>query len=76
MPAVRTKNQLNPPLPKKKRVDSLGNNRKRLFLKSGNATMLFCKGLTEPGCKVLIEKIDEFMSKMGTQIEGTWLITQ
>lgn len=76
MPTVRTKNQQNPPLPKKKRVDSLGNNRKRLFFKSGNATILFCKGLTEPGCKVLIEKIDEFMSKLGTKTEGTWLIAQ
>lgn len=74
--AMRTQNQVNPPLPKKKRLDSLGNNRKRMFFKSGNATMLFCKGLTENGCKVLEDKINEFMTAIGTSLEGKFIITQ
>ena len=69
-------NQLNPPLPKKKRVDSLGNSRKRMFFKSGNATILFCKGLTDSGCKVLENKINEFITALGTNLEGKFIITQ
>lgn len=70
-----TKNQVNPPLPKKKRVDSLGNNRKRVFFKSGNSTMLFCKGLTENGAKALENAISDACVKLGTKMEGIFIIT-
>lgn len=44
--AIRSKNQQNPPLPKRKRVDAQGNNRKRMILKDGGATMIIAQGCT------------------------------
>ena len=73
---MAVRNQLNPPLPKKKRVDSLGNSRNRMFFKSGNATMLFCKGLTENGCKVLEQHIIDVIEGLGSTLEGKFIITQ
>lgn len=69
-------NQVNPPLPKKKRVDKLGNSRKRLWVKSGTSTMLLCKGLTDNGATALIEAIKDIATKLGTTIECNFLITQ
>jgi uncharacterized protein YodC (DUF2158 family) len=40
-------NQQNPPLPKRKRVDSKGNDRRRMILKDGGATMIIATGCTE-----------------------------
>ena len=40
-------NQVNPPLPKKKRVDSQGNNRVRFAVKTGTSTTIIAKGATE-----------------------------
>ena len=67
-------NQIHPPLPKKKRVDHLGNIHKRLYVKSGTATMLLCKDLSENAAKVLIEHMHTFAERLGTKIEPTFLI--
>ena len=40
-------NQQNPPLPKRKRVDAQGNNRKRLIVKDGGATVIIAEGATQ-----------------------------
>ena len=45
--AIRSKNQQNPPLPKRKRVDAQGNNRKRLIVKDGGATIIIAEGATQ-----------------------------
>ena len=68
------KNQVHPPLPKKKRVDKLGNDRKRMFFKQGNSSMLLCKGLTEVGCEVFRNSILQSAKKLGTAIEGNFII--
>jgi len=39
-------NQVHPPLPKKKRVDAQGNDRKRMILKDHGATMIIAEGCT------------------------------
>ena len=70
------KNQEHPPLPKKKRVDSCGNDRKRVYFKSGNSSMLFCKGITENGYKALVSSLNDIATKLGTHIEGTLICTQ
>ena len=70
----RTQNQQNPPLPKKKRVDTLGNSRYRVFAKSGNATMCIAKGLTKPGCDALIDNIIELTEKLGGQHDCNFII--
>lgn len=59
------KNQIHPPLPKKKRVDEQGNDRRRLWLKDGKTTMPFVEGLTETGCKALINSINHTLIKLG-----------
>lgn len=61
---MEKRNQVHPPRPKKARVDSLGNDRRKMWLKEGNATMLFVEGLTENGCKALINHINTFLHDM------------
>ena len=70
------KNQEHPPLPKKKRVDAQGNDKKRIYFKSGNSSMLFCKGITENGYKALVSSLSDIATKLGTRIEGTLICTQ
>lgn len=76
MEAYVKKNQLYPPLPKKKRVDKLGNDRRRLWFKSGNSTMLICQGVTENAAKVISESLKDICDKMGTKLEGTLRCTR
>ena len=75
MTQVKTKNQVHPPK-KGPTQDKEGNNRYRLFFKSGNSTMLFAKDLTRPAIKALTYQIDNSMSKLGSKIEGQWIITK
>lgn len=71
---VKRVNQIHRPVPKKKSVDSLGNRKKRVYMKSGTATMLFCKGLTENGCKALVDRLNSWANQLGTKIECDFLI--
>lgn len=72
---VKRVNQVHPPLPKKVRVDKNGNDRRKVWLKSGTSTMLLCKGLTLPGTEVLIKSIKDKCAQLGTKVEGTLLVT-
>lgn len=67
-------NQQNPPLPKKKRVDSKGNSRMRLFAKTGTATMCIASGLTQNACEVLEAHIKGCITNMGGKSECSYLI--
>lgn len=58
-------NQVHPPLPKKKRVDEKGNRLCKLWLRDGKTTMPFVEGLTEAGCKVLINSINTNLIALG-----------
>ena len=58
-------NQNHPPLPKKKRVDVQGNDKRRVFVKSGNATMMLAKGLTKNACDILETKILDTIDALG-----------
>lgn len=72
------KNQVHPPLPKKKRVDELGNDKRRLWLRDGKTTMPFVEGLTENGCKSLINQINSTLIKLGNKTlpNNKFLITK
>lgn len=59
------RNQIHPPRPKKARVDSNGNDKRKLWLKDGKTTMPFVDGLTENGCKALINTINSTLIKLG-----------
>ena len=69
-------NQQNPPLPKKKRVDSQGNNRMRIFAKSGNATLCIASGLTKEACDVLEAHILGSIANLGGKSECSFIIVR
>lgn len=71
-------NQVHPPLPKKKCTDEHGNDRRKLWLKDGKTTMPFVEGLTESGCKALINSINSTLIKLGTKAlpNNKFLITR
>lgn len=58
-------NQQHPTLPKKKRMDVQGNDKRRVFVKSGNATMMLAKGLTKNACDILESKIVNAIKDLG-----------
>ena len=62
-------NQQNPPLPKKKRVDSAGNDRKRFIVKSGGATLILASNLTKNACDVLESHIRGCIENLGGKCE-------
>lgn len=76
MIARHHQNQEHPPIPFRKRVDAQGNDKKRIYFKSGNSSMLFCKGLTENGYRALVASLNDIAIKLGTRIEGTLICTQ
>jgi len=71
-------NQIHPPLPKKKRVDERGNDTRRMWLRDGETTMPFVKGLTEAGCKALINSINSTLMQLGQKSlpKNKFLITK
>lgn len=60
---MKPKNQVH--APRKGRTDDKGNERKTLWLRDGRTTMPFIEGLTEAGCKVLINHINTFLVQAG-----------
>lgn len=76
MTNIKKQNQLYPPPPKKKRVDALGNDRRRAYFKSGNSTMLLCQGLTENGVKVVANTLEDIIIKLGSKLEGKIICTR
>ena len=71
---VKIKNQQNPPLPKKKRVDSAGNDRRRFVAKSGNATLHLASGLTQNACEILEAHIRGSITNLGGTCECSFLV--
>ena len=69
-------NQQNPPLPKKKRVDTLGNSKRRVFAKSGTATMLLASELTEPAADAFISSVKDNARRLGGKCECNFLVTR
>jgi len=59
------KNQVHPPLPKKKRVDVNGNDTRRMWLRDGKTTMPFVEGLTQNACSMLINSINTTLISLG-----------
>lgn len=78
MQAAMTVNQVHPPRPKRVRVDAQGNDKRRLWLKDGHSTMLFYEGLTENGCKSLINAVNTALIRMNKKAlpNNRFLITR
>lgn len=75
-PNKQTQNQVHPT--RKGGIDRQGNERKTLWLRDGRTTMPFVEGLTEAGCKVLINHINTFLIQAGkkTLPKTKFLITR
>lgn len=70
------KNQQNPPLPKRKRVDAQGNSKKRIFAKSGTATLLLVSGITDNAAIVFIQELQNNAERLGGKVECNFLVTR
>lgn len=70
---TKEQNQEHPPLPKKKRVDAQGNDKRRFFIKSGNATMMLANGLTKNACDILENKIATIVNDLGGKLTCTFI---
>lgn len=73
---ISHKNQQNPPLPKRKRVDAQGNSKKRVFAKSGTATLLLASGITDNAAAVFIQELQNNVELLGGKCECNFLITR
>lgn len=73
---VHIKNQLIRQRKNKSSVDKVGNQRFRLFFKSGNATILVAKGLTRNQIKILTEEFKSNLDNYNSRVEGVWLIVK
>lgn len=56
MAKIKTQNQQNPPLSKKKRVDSMGNDARRVYVRSGTGSIAEAIFPNENAAKAYIEQ--------------------
>lgn len=54
-------------------VDSVGNKRFRLFFKSGGASILVAKGLTNNEICILTKQFESNLKNYDSKLEGVWL---
>lgn len=73
---MRQRNQINPPQKKEKISDSLGNDRRRLWVKKSDCTMLLAKGITPNAAKALETIIDNFLKRLNLKKEVTFIVTK
>lgn len=73
---VHIKNQLIRQRKDKSSIDKVGNQRFRLFFKSGNATILVAKGLTRNQIKILTEEFKSNLDNYNSKVEGVWLVVK
>lgn len=73
---VHIKNQLIRQRKDKSSIDKVGNQRFRLFFKSGNATILVAKGLTRNQIKILTGEFKLNLNNYNSKIEGVWLVVK
>lgn len=67
-------NQTNPPLPQRKRADNKGNTYYRIAAKSGGATMILCKGMTENAANAFIDSVKSNITKLGGKLETNLIV--
>ena len=73
---IHIKNQPIQQRKDKSSVDEVGNQRFRLFFKSGNATMLVAKGLTRNQIKILTGEFKSNLDNYNSKVEGVWLVVK
>lgn len=73
MKSVRERNQQHQTQRKNVRVDAVGNDKRRLFVKSGTATLCLAKDLTKQGCDLVVSEIERLVNNAGGKIACDWL---
>lgn len=73
---IHIKNQPIQQRKDKSSIDKVGNQRFRLFFKSGNATMLIAKGLTRNQIKILTGEFKSNLDNYNSKVEGVWLVVK
>lgn len=73
---VHIKNQLIRQRKDKSSVDKVGNQRFRLFFKSGGASILIAKGLTKNEIYILTKQFENNLKNYNSKLEGVWLIVK
>lgn len=57
-------------------MDTLGNSKRRVFAKSGTATLLLVSGITKPGADAFIQSVMDNAQRLGGKCECNFLITR
>lgn len=70
---VHIQNQQHQQRKDKSAVDEVGNNRFRLFFKSGGASILVAKGLTKNEIYILTKQFENNLKNYDSKLEGVWL---
>lgn len=73
---MKQRNQVHNPMKKTKTTDSLGNDRRRLWIKKSDCTMLFCKGITKNAAESLEVIIDNYLKRLNLKKEITFITTK
>lgn len=73
---IKSQNQQINQRKDKDTIDKVGNQRFRLFFKSGNATILVAKGLTRNQIKILTGEFKSNLDNYNSKIEGVWLVVK
>lgn len=69
------KNQVNPPK-RGPNQDKLGNDRNRLFYKTGDSSMLFAKDITKNQSRALTGAIKELCRDLHVKLQGNFILTK
>lgn len=70
---VHIQNQQHQQRKDKSAVDEAGNQRFRLFFKSGGASILVAKGLTKNEVYILTKQFENNLKNYDSKLEGVWL---
>lgn len=73
---IKSQNQQINQRKDKDTIDKVGNQRFRLFFKSGNATILVAKGLTRNQIKILTGEFKSNLDNYNSKVEGVWLVVK
>ena len=73
---LKSKNQEHPTPPKKKRTDVQGNDSVRIFAKSGTATIMLARGMTQNAAAVFLSNLRVSARNLGGECACDFIITK
>ena len=73
---MKKQNQIHNPQKKAKTIDAVGNDRRRLWIKKSDCTMLLAKNITSNAAKSLEVTIDNYLRRLNLKKEVTFIVTK